>query len=301
MNAFSQWKELHDLFLSSVQGYLRACMALETSLSTPPQSSSSAAELESALLLVGKELATISAGGKQLQQASSCISRLRNRSATLVPINLLPLEILSRIFVSASLADKFCLFSTRAYSQRGSMSLKAITSTSVGWRLAAFATPRLWAHIDLVATGASKDRIIARAQFCLKHASGTSLVMHIRDVLGTEEGTPSDQEILNLTAVIAPHLRQLRSLLINLEHSNRDTARAILRDLLGNFDTLSELKFLCLLGPAIDVVGGDSYDVFPMLPSHNQLQALSSVRVLNLYRMHMNWAALFTLVSLSLI
>lgn len=106
---FRQWKTLHDHFVQSIQEYLTACTSLEFAFSQPPRSVLEKSNLEAAFLHINEQLSLASTYDKQLQQAWGCLSRIRNHSIKLVPINILPPEILSDIFVLANPTRDVCI------------------------------------------------------------------------------------------------------------------------------------------------------------------------------------------------
>ncbi|KAF8598642.1 hypothetical protein BDV93DRAFT_547312 [Ceratobasidium sp. AG-I] len=300
MDAFHQWKALHDHYLKSTKDYLAACLALETTLSTPLNLHSSRSELESSLLLVNEELPAISAGGKQLQEAASCLSRLRNRSTTLAPINLLPTELLSSIFCTINDLDTLCLLGVRDNKPFRATSLDSITSVRSSWRQIAITTPELWSHVDIVGAGYWKKRTMARAQRRIRRVSSAPLTMHIQDTLGISAGL-SDADISYVVALVAPHMEKLQTLSVSLDSPDWRLAVDVLRCLVVGPSIPRALL-------ALDISNRQGrytetpIDVLSTCPSQSQFLALASVHFLTLRSTYISWdsAVYFDLVDLNI-
>lgn len=290
--AFHQWKVLHDHFIQSIQEYLNACIALEFSLSQPPRSFSDKIELEVALLQISTQLSFVGTCDKMLQQAWGCLSRIRNHSTKLVPINLLPPEILSHIFVLANPTHDVCTGKLLATNKPPkSTCLDAILGVCAYWRRQALSTPLLWSHIDLVVAGPWKQRFQARAESRIRRSNGTPLEVHI---LGVERIPSSHLEIGDISELVdfvAPHSPRLQSLAVNLQFEDRDIMRWFLQRLIFDSILPCRLKSLALSSSSQSIAPKSSSSALPLSNVHSYHPSLASVDTLKLYHMHIDWAS----------
>ncbi|KAF8598643.1 hypothetical protein BDV93DRAFT_526646 [Ceratobasidium sp. AG-I] len=287
---FRQWKNLHNQLLSLIQDYITACSTLEKAFSCPPRSTSDRTDLEDLLILVDEELLDVSTNGTPLREAFTCLTRLRNRSTKLVPISVLPPEILSSIFLTVRNTDASCLSGLHNNEPRPAASFDAIMGVSSSWRLTAIRTPQLWSHIDLVATGYWKNRTFARARLWLERVSNAPLVMHIQDVSKTVGAHPTDTDVSDTASLVAAHLGQLRNLTVNMYVSDRRLARSILHHILADSRSTSILAAI-RINVSKGAQSSDPFNIFPTSPSPNQLQVLTSLRLLKLASVHIDWAS----------
>ncbi|KAG8688109.1 hypothetical protein FRC09_013102, partial [Ceratobasidium sp. 395] len=145
---------------NSIQSYLSACKTLDT-VYTRNHRTRTGAVAERSFTLFDAALESLATEEELLRTARSSLSMLRNMSETLVPINLLPPEILIQIF-SLSVSN---WNSCRRHYIRAPRYNFAETCTH--WRQLALNTPYFWDHIDIgpyVRRGLSSKLVLERAK-----------------------------------------------------------------------------------------------------------------------------------------
>ncbi|KAF8596984.1 hypothetical protein BDV93DRAFT_610613 [Ceratobasidium sp. AG-I] len=289
---FRQWKAFHDHFIQSLQQYVNACTSLELALSQSPRSASDKIDLEAALLQINAQVSLASTYDKQLQKAWGCLSRIRNHSIKLVPINLLPPEILSDIFVLANPTRDVCVgHLLPANKPPKPTCLDAILSVCAYWRRQAFDTPLLWSHVDLVVAGTWRYKFQARAESRIEHSGNTPLEFHILGVDRDFSSKIKTDDIFELVEFVAPHTPQLQSLIVNLQFENRDIMRSVLRRLVFQSQHSSRLQSLSLSSSSYTVAPGSSLGALPLSDGNSYISWLGSIRILKLYSMHIDWSS----------
>ncbi|KAL1676640.1 hypothetical protein EV122DRAFT_216076 [Schizophyllum commune] len=104
----------------------------------------------------------------QLLQRRTLLQELVDiQHAVIAPIRILPVELLSEIFVFATLSDRDC--------QRWAGAEHVLSSVCIHWRDVALATPALWACINVRATSRPPPRWREGVRIRLKRSSGSPL------------------------------------------------------------------------------------------------------------------------------
>ncbi|KAG8796314.1 hypothetical protein FRC12_000729 [Ceratobasidium sp. 428] len=206
VESFSKWQMSYNHLADAVNSFRDACNNL---LQTVPRSHTSYVEkiwLEGKLSQLRKE-----ADGLELIQgiltcSQAVMRRATNTSAALVPINVLPLEILSRIFkfsASPSTCANRCGRISRQHS------LVVIPSVCVQWREIALSTHSLWSNISVNEDVSRKKSNTNAHQWTklLLHRSGSApLSLHFH-----EDSAVPRPDVDRITTFLQPHIRNVKS------------------------------------------------------------------------------------------
>ncbi|CAE6457062.1 hypothetical protein ACGC1H_003204 [Rhizoctonia solani] len=176
---------------TATDNYITACEAIEADCNQEPTSFFDKRALEVTLVAINSELAFPAMYAQRLWNGRVTLTGLRNRSSTLLPVNLLPAKILTSIFIKAVEADRISriTLAQRAREEGGTQAIAArlrrpdmttvISSVSTCWRKLSIQTPELWAHVDLGESGARTDPLFAKARLWLERSQGSPLYVTI--------------------------------------------------------------------------------------------------------------------------
>lgn len=134
MDTLREWKAAKAHLTEALQHYLQACIKLESALSysisdlLESANSTSCSSLENSVLEVYAESPSMEAIESKTSEAHAYVKKLLNRSTKLVPISVLPAEILARIFSLTMICSRCSL----DYSSRPDMML--VIPSVCGWR-----------------------------------------------------------------------------------------------------------------------------------------------------------------------
>lgn len=189
----------------AVERYLNACSALENY--------SISQEISDRIT---KEIVQVHSYETKIQQAKLAISRVRNRTPAIVPINSLPLEILARIFRLVC-GKSFCAESVDFEDLTESRLPKypdLLMSVCSRWRHILTCSREIWSHIDLVPhyifNREFSRKAVDRAEVHAARAGQLPLEIHIRDLdPRAPEQTAADQELLDFLASVASRMTSL--------------------------------------------------------------------------------------------
>ena len=101
MVVLQKWKAARDDLIDAIDAYLDTTIALESAIAKPWGHFSTDADLEEAIYVVHKKRKSVESRIEDLYDAEIYLDKIRNRSKQRVPINSLPLEILTSIFTLA--------------------------------------------------------------------------------------------------------------------------------------------------------------------------------------------------------
>ncbi|KAG9117696.1 hypothetical protein FRC07_007344, partial [Ceratobasidium sp. 392] len=128
---------------AAVRNYVNACAELRAFCTQPTHPSRPRREIESGLLVIDTELASLALEEQKLCEARISLATARNSLAILTPIDILPWEILKQIFLTLQYIPDALI---------GLLDLPAahaICGVSSYWRRVAIETPSLWTHIRI--------------------------------------------------------------------------------------------------------------------------------------------------------
>ncbi|KDQ10036.1 hypothetical protein BOTBODRAFT_178583 [Botryobasidium botryosum FD-172 SS1] len=202
--AFATWKSRLGELKGSIQAYLTAIEVLRKSmlaLGSPAAPGHGSSFVDALYHEIDASLSEVQSMEAQLCIGRTVLQSMRNQSRALAPINLLPIEVLSRIFSMSIEEDKD---SVKCRSRRQTNFADTPAQVCRYWRDAAFHTSDLWTRIML---HESMPHHRARAELSLKHSK--HLPLHIF-VECTSEGNASWlDEVIH---ILLPHILRCISL-----------------------------------------------------------------------------------------
>lgn len=217
--AYRHWKAVHARLVHTIQDYAEACDSLSATLSQHSGRNSS----NKTLIAVDDELPGFAQDLVNLTATHKTLSRSRNHSEQLVPINKLPLEILSQIF----------LLATRTYTQpdNGHRGKPYISPSSLAgvcsiWRKTAISLPSLWSHIDIYLNGPKMNDCLLCAKSWVERAKNNLLFLDLMSWGGSP--TASEVAALELLNFLAPLGKQVQSICMFTQDSTDALGRHIM-------------------------------------------------------------------------
>ncbi|KAF8595044.1 hypothetical protein BDV93DRAFT_528944 [Ceratobasidium sp. AG-I] len=153
MVVLQKWKAARDDLIDAIDAYLDTTIALESAIAKPWGHFSTDADLEEAIYVVHKKRKSVESRIEDLYDAEIYLDKIRNRSKQRVPINSLPLEILTSIFTLACSSGRpedasLSFFGTPV--RPTPKTLLALTRVCSDWRRIVTNIPSLWSHIDIL-------------------------------------------------------------------------------------------------------------------------------------------------------
>ncbi|EUC57186.1 F-box-like domain protein, putative [Rhizoctonia solani AG-3 Rhs1AP] len=188
-----------DFLDSALERYYNACVALELKV----YHNFAQADLHGALLgSLAEKLTKSAAHKKKLKRCEMTLRRVRNHSSSVVPVNALPPEVLTRIFVML----RSCCFEGRKSSKLAvPIYPDTLAQVCSRWRRIAIGSSALWSHIDL-SPSSDKDisqRLLSRAKAFHTRSNELPLDIHVI-------GSGGDAE--SVAKFCTPIARRIRSL-----------------------------------------------------------------------------------------
>ncbi|KAG8701233.1 hypothetical protein FRC08_004207 [Ceratobasidium sp. 394] len=195
--AFRVWKTARDCLDAATKRYADACASLRAACSTPPTCDATQSMLEEVFITLDSEVPNLDPSLELAQNADKIVKVLRNRSTSLVPINLLPSELLARVFelLGHSCTDLDSPGNIPAYPE-------TLLRVSTSWRQIALDNGRLWTRIILAQSNFPRERLLKRAKARLARAHESLLDLHVR-------GGPVSGPGLELLTELAPRIRSI--------------------------------------------------------------------------------------------
>ncbi|KAH7333596.1 hypothetical protein B0J17DRAFT_771265 [Rhizoctonia solani] len=186
--------------------YREACSSIQKSYLESQTLDGIPAELSSRLT---EELPLILSYETKIKEAKSAVSWARNYSPSIVPINVLPAEVITRIF-ELFIEINSCIVTsqTRGYREDAEISFPNSTNPIIlshvcsRWRDIALSARSIWTHIDLSPYPPITTNITARAEAYAERAGQLLLDVHIVDPTA-HGGLPSDGRLLQVLVSIA--------------------------------------------------------------------------------------------------
>ncbi|KAG8759912.1 hypothetical protein FRC12_009668 [Ceratobasidium sp. 428] len=213
-DVFDEWKTTHDQLTHAAQSFFDACVTLLQAIDKSPAGSARDKSVDLAAMEVYNRTQTIPTVNKQVGESQLIMRRITNTSTTRMPINVLPPEVMSRIFEivvssSACTDDKIYLMTTSLFGHSYRFHpLASIPSVCTRWRQLAIGTPSLWSHVDIqhYLKAKSDKNVLPRTRFWLERARGAPLSLHIGTLY---QDSGNGQELLSL---LNPHIANISSL-----------------------------------------------------------------------------------------
>ncbi|KAG8795181.1 hypothetical protein FRC12_017374 [Ceratobasidium sp. 428] len=208
--SLTRWKVAYQLLVDVTNLFSNACDSL---LRTMPVDKS---WLEAALSQLREEASSLELIVGQIAHSRVVIHREINTSTSLVPINVLPPEILSRILTFTPLT----LYYVHGFHKaRKEHSLVAVSSVCAGWRKLAIGTRSLWSYICMDEEFIF-DKINSPAQrwaeLWLDRSAGAPLTLHLTKNPYTRR--PVDAR--HITSFLRPHISKAAVLEFNRTSSH---------------------------------------------------------------------------------
>ncbi|KAG8790712.1 hypothetical protein FRC12_011217 [Ceratobasidium sp. 428] len=142
--AFEAWQDARVRFKAALKVYSDACSVFRVMCSGPLVQNTTQSMLEGVMVALDNEIPGMASDIEQVRSANWAVNLVRNKSTTLVPINILPAELLTRIF------ESLC-YSREILGEMGQLLRSPWTLAWVNtyWRQLAFSNSYLWARIHM--------------------------------------------------------------------------------------------------------------------------------------------------------
>ncbi|KAG8717912.1 hypothetical protein FRC09_013477 [Ceratobasidium sp. 395] len=140
---FSRWRHAQKQLSQTIQNYVDACAALKTALEVFPVDKCSRLQRAEAFDGLDSQLPVLASYEQNLQETRFSLRIIRNTSDSVTPVNSLPVEILSAIFVLAV--------------QQGTDAICSLTLVCTLWRRITLQTSACWARIELPISSDSEE------------------------------------------------------------------------------------------------------------------------------------------------
>ncbi|KAG8757221.1 hypothetical protein FRC11_004705, partial [Ceratobasidium sp. 423] len=198
-----------------------------------------------------RELLKLVGYDEKYQRAKVSLRRVRNRCPKLVPIHILPYEIMSRILCSV---DCCCIskeFIDLCESRNTSITPETYLEVCSWWRRVAMESSYLWTHIDLTPSERHNVKSLERARVFAAQAGQAPLYIHIGAGWGTNELSRSrrhvDHELVEFCASVSSRIQSLDFVC----SSSTDTIQSLLGNpLLSTFIPENVTRF-CISARAV--------------------------------------------------
>ncbi|KDN48827.1 hypothetical protein RSAG8_02814, partial [Rhizoctonia solani AG-8 WAC10335] len=260
-----------DFLDSALERYYNACAALELEV----YHNFAQTDLHGAFLNhLSNKLAKASSHKKMLKRCEMTLRRVRNHSSTIVPINALPAEVLTRIF---SMLRSCCFESRKSPKLAVPIYPDTLAQVCSRWRRIAIGSCALWSHIDLSASDKDlSQRLLSRAKAFRSRSNELPLDIHI-------VGSGGDGESLaKFCAPIAKRVRSLEAFSASTESLTPVFNTCFLHSSSGPqgrmiISTVLPL-WLELIGDAsMDSCLAFKYYTSPQIASHRQVQRIEDL------------------------
>ncbi|KAF8601816.1 hypothetical protein BDV93DRAFT_524549 [Ceratobasidium sp. AG-I] len=168
---------MRALLSSAVQSYVDACDSLRNGFNYSTISSQPRI-VERALLDIESELASLELEEYRLRNARTTLHAVRNQSTILAPINVLPPELLVRIF--GYLDPSTIMIPSGKRPTRGLFHYpETLLGVCSGWHQLVTSTPVLWPYIDIEVDSFMYHEVYRHARIRCKYAKDTPLQIRI--------------------------------------------------------------------------------------------------------------------------
>ncbi|KAG8787682.1 hypothetical protein FRC12_015359 [Ceratobasidium sp. 428] len=272
-SALNEWKHACALLSNAINFYASACTTLRTTCAVPAYHSSGYPGIEETLLIVDSHLGLLELEEEKLRSTRALLTALRNRSTTLAPVNKLPQEILSYVFI---LAKSYCVHDE----DFGSHDPAAVCSD---WRRIAINTPNLWAHIDI--GPGTPERL---TKLLLNRTKDYPIYIHAHELDANpsdNESSPEDEAKMAVD-LLEPHIHRARGFVLKSQRDSRSFTSAMLKMWLS-YGSSTSSKYLLVSRPTasmmrVHIKKSRSKRPTDRSKSENAEDVLSSLKVLHL-------------------
>lgn len=301
---FAVWDAARRKLDDAIRLYLDASAALAASVLQPSNLFSDQEYFEAAVNTVRYDVDSFNSRHKDLEDARFYLCKIQNRSSVHIPFNKLPLEIITRIFHTATgrscacdrISDTLYPVSPHDY---GPKTLLTLTHVCSHWRDIAIYTPPLWSHVTFSLHRADDfNEGLGCPQTWLTRARNTTLYIHLD---GEPRSHTGRQIPGSVTRRLLPYIKRIVGLSFGVGWTYPMT-RWLLSQLLagGEADLLQDF---------VHLGGSTPWGNQPLLlaPPHNLSEPLESplpsLRIVNTSDMCFSWESSIyrNLVTLRLI
>ncbi|KAG8722744.1 hypothetical protein FRC09_005758 [Ceratobasidium sp. 395] len=277
-SALDEWKSMRVQLSNSIYAYISACETLRAVCARDHQTRARAVA-ERAFILLDTELECLAAEESSLRSTLFSLSKLRNKSETLAPINLLPSEILIEIF---KLSISNC-----SHSDRGDFPYNLV-NTCTSWRQIVLEIPYFWTHIDVgpgVPWGLSK--------LMLERAKTNPLHLHIDEHEIPRWAHPKPDEAYRpdpLLRDLASILHRVHTLELSSDNLEGDFVGRMINLWLGHGDQDLVKRLSVYQQSGDEVIFDDYHEVIVVKQtSEHGKDVLLSLQILHLHGVRFNW------------
>ncbi|KAG9081568.1 hypothetical protein FRC07_014481, partial [Ceratobasidium sp. 392] len=141
--ALNNWKSWRLTLATAISGYTSACVDLKKACISPPGELRKRQRIEKALLAIDAELSSLELEEAALCRARTSLVAARNASESLVPINSLPPEILTRVFLATQCTSRDW------YDSEELPPAQLLVGICSYWRQLALSIPSLWTDMNI--------------------------------------------------------------------------------------------------------------------------------------------------------
>ncbi|KAH7337565.1 hypothetical protein B0J17DRAFT_629137 [Rhizoctonia solani] len=156
------------------------------------------------------ELLNLTNYDQKYYQVKAQLRRVRNQCPQLVPIHILPFEILSRILCSIN----YCYMSKGAMdlckSRNASTTPEPYLQVCSWWRRVAMESPQLWTHIDLIPSERCSIKVLERARVFAAQAGWAPLHIHVGGGWDEYDSKQTDYELVDFCAALSSRIQSLQ-------------------------------------------------------------------------------------------
>ncbi|QRV88559.1 F-box-like protein [Ceratobasidium sp. AG-Ba] len=281
--ALDMWKEGRVKLLRSIEHYRATCNTLNAACRAALGRPEDLGDLENALATIGSELGPLETYEDMLRKERMRLATTRNTSSALVRINLLPPEVLARVFK----------LSNTCYIEDKTVRLCELASVCTRWRWITLSMPELWTHID-IGLGIP-DRL---TQLFLQNSRNSAICIHVHEEhnnsyarrINPYEGADQyDSAVRQVVQTLMPHIRRVHTL--DITDAAQEFAMAVAQVWLdfGN-PGLSDTLSIRLLEEKVSVAIDDSEgDGIGFEHPDNALQVLRCIKVLHVQCVRFSW------------
>ncbi|KAG9084856.1 hypothetical protein FS749_004897 [Ceratobasidium sp. UAMH 11750] len=241
---FEAWQIALAYLKQAAETFLDACATLHQAIDRPHTSSMDRSLAEAKILQVYNQMDSVDTIEQKISESQILLCRIINGSTTLVPVNVLPPELLCRVFELAipPLPHRH-IFSYTLHP------LAVIPSVCIRWHRLATTACSLWSHIGIDLATEERDAMLKRTQLWLERAHGAPLHLNFRGKC--EEDLGNDMQ---LAALLQSHMAFAISLAF------RQTYGSLFRTMLGLLASFSSRPLTSLVVDDVDLPNDTDID-----------------------------------------
>ncbi|QRV72336.1 F-box-like protein [Ceratobasidium sp. AG-Ba] len=273
-SALQEWRDSRSLLASTIKSYLSASINLRNAYNRTCGGSA----IEQVLVVVDSELESLAFEEQVLHSTRMSLATMRNKSARLVHINMLPPETLASIFAMSKTYcvrdDKHCFHN--------------FTGVCAYWRQIALDRAELWSHIDI---GPETHNNLAT--LLLERTKHSPIHVHLYEPnpkVNDDRPTP-EPEVTTATQTLLPHMNRIATLDLESYSYSRYFISTML-NLWFEHGSPSVARSLLVYRPKADKLlspNGQSRNGMLWSRSSNAMGILRSVTKLHLQNVRFDW------------